>query len=146
MTKLDRLRWLLANTKVEEDIPAIAELIRAEELREAKAFMESRDLTEALLHELQERDDLIAAMSAQFEALRADRLTSDVFTRVADWLKDPQRKPASTAFTSGIERQIAYALELDVLPHVKRMEIRVAKAERLLTDAQSLCNTSGNPW
>jgi hypothetical protein len=46
MTKLDRLRWLLANTKVEEDIPAIAELIRAEEVKEAKAFMESRDLTE----------------------------------------------------------------------------------------------------
>ncbi len=46
MTKLDRLRWLLVNTEVEEDIPAIAELIRAEELREAKAFMESRDLTE----------------------------------------------------------------------------------------------------
>jgi hypothetical protein len=45
MTKLDRLRWLLANTKVEEDIPAIIELIRAEELREVKAFMESRDLT-----------------------------------------------------------------------------------------------------
>ena len=42
MTKLDRLRWLLANTKVEEDIPAIAELVRAEELREVKAFMESR--------------------------------------------------------------------------------------------------------
>ena len=42
MTKLDRLRWLLMNTEVEEDIPAIAELVRAEELREAKAFMESR--------------------------------------------------------------------------------------------------------
>lgn len=46
MSKLDRLRWLLVNTKVEEDIPAIAELIRAEEVKEAKAFMESRDLTE----------------------------------------------------------------------------------------------------
>ena len=45
MTKLDRLRWLLVNTEVEEDIPAIAELIRAEEVKEAKAFMESRDLT-----------------------------------------------------------------------------------------------------
>lgn len=46
MTKLDRLRWLLHTTEVEEDIPAIAELIRAEELREVKAFIESRDLTE----------------------------------------------------------------------------------------------------
>ena len=46
MTKLDRLRWLLSTTEVEEDIPAIAELIRAEEDKEAKAFMESRDLTE----------------------------------------------------------------------------------------------------
>ena len=49
MTKLDRLRWLLQTTKVEEDIPAIQELIRAEELREVKAFMESRDLTEETL-------------------------------------------------------------------------------------------------
>jgi hypothetical protein len=47
MTKLDRLRWLLVNTEVEEDIPAIAELIRAEEVKEAKAFMESRNLTAA---------------------------------------------------------------------------------------------------
>ena len=46
MTKLERLRWLLANTKVEEDIPAIAELVRAEEVKEAKDFMESRGLTE----------------------------------------------------------------------------------------------------
>ena len=46
MSKLDRLRWLLSTTKVEEDIPAIAALIRAEEVKEVKAFMESRDLTE----------------------------------------------------------------------------------------------------
>ncbi len=45
MTKLDRLRWLLVNTEVEEDIPAIAELIRAEEVKEAKDFMESRNLS-----------------------------------------------------------------------------------------------------
>ena len=44
MTKLDRLRWLLQTTEVEEDIPAIIELIRAEEVKEAKDFMESRDL------------------------------------------------------------------------------------------------------
>lgn len=50
MTKLDRLRWLLQTTEIEEDIPAIAELIRAEELREAKAFMESRDLTAVTLN------------------------------------------------------------------------------------------------
>ena len=54
MSKLDRLRWLLMNTEVEEDIPAIAELVRAEELREAKAFMESRDLTEGGLPPLTE--------------------------------------------------------------------------------------------
>lgn len=50
MSKLERLRWLLVNTDVEEDIPAIAELIRAEEVKEAKAFMESRDLTAATLN------------------------------------------------------------------------------------------------
>lgn len=49
MTRLDRLRWLLANTEVEEDIPAIAELVRAEEDKEAKAFMKSRGLTEETL-------------------------------------------------------------------------------------------------
>ena len=50
MTKLERLRWLLQTTEVEEDIPAIAELIRAEEVKEAKAFMESRDLTAGTLN------------------------------------------------------------------------------------------------
>ena len=50
MTKLDRLRWLLVNTEVEEDIPAIAELIRAEEVNEAKDFMESRNLTAVTLN------------------------------------------------------------------------------------------------
>lgn len=50
MSKLERLRWLLVNTEAEEDVPAIAELIRAEELREAKAFIESRDLTAATLN------------------------------------------------------------------------------------------------
>jgi len=88
-------------------------------------------------------DKLLASvreLREQYEALLAEKLTPEVFTRVTDWLKDPQRKPAANAFTAGMERQIAFALELDVLPHVKRMEIRVAKAERLLTDAQSLCN------
>ena len=47
MTKLDRLRWLLQTTKVEEDIPAIAELIRAEEVKEADAFLKSRNLAAA---------------------------------------------------------------------------------------------------
>lgn len=50
MSKLDRLRWLLVNTEIEEDIPAIAELIRAEEVKEAKAFMGSRDLTAVMLN------------------------------------------------------------------------------------------------
>lgn len=52
MSKLERLRWLLQTTEVEEDIPAIAELIRAEELREVKAFMESRDLTNYTIQSL----------------------------------------------------------------------------------------------
>lgn len=50
MTKLDRLRWLLSNTKVEEDKPAIEELIRAEELKQAKDFMGSRNLTAVALN------------------------------------------------------------------------------------------------
>lgn len=66
----------------------------------------------------------VRELREQYEALCAEKLTPEVFTRVADWLKDPQRKPAATAFTAGMERQIAYALELDVLPHVKSMEVR----------------------
>lgn len=50
MNKLDRLYWLLATTTVEDDIPAIQELIRAEELKQAKEFMESRNLTAVQLN------------------------------------------------------------------------------------------------
>lgn len=66
-----------------------------------------------------------ARLIKENEALRKQMLTAEVFTRVVEWLKDPQRKPASTAFTAGMERQICYALELDVLPQVKSLEIRV---------------------
>jgi len=67
----------------------------------------------------------VEALTEQLEALCKDRLSSDVFTRVADWLKDPDRKPAASAFTAGMERQICYALELDVLPYVKSLEHRM---------------------
>lgn len=31
--------------------------------------------------------------------------------RIIEWVKDPKRKPANTAFTEGPERQIAYLIE-----------------------------------
>lgn len=75
----------------------------------------------------------VAELEEEVEALKQDRLTPQVFTRLAEWLKDPKHRPATDAFTHGMERQIAYALELDVIPYVKRLEKEV---ERLRDAAQ----------
>lgn len=58
------------------------------------------------------------------EKLAQEMLTPEVFIRLVEWLKNP--RPAAQVFTSGIERQIAYALEMDVLPEVKRLRSRLA--------------------
>lgn len=58
------------------------------------------------------------------EALRHARLPNEVFAKLAAWLRHNHWKPASAAFTHGMERQIAYALELDVLPEVRRLHQR----------------------
>lgn len=34
-----------------------------------------------------------------------------LFEPLRNWINDPNRKPAITAFTEGLERQIAYAIE-----------------------------------
>lgn len=37
--------------------------------------------------------------------------------RIIAWLDNPNRKPANTAFTAGLERDIAYRVELLLLSH-----------------------------
>lgn len=64
------------------------------------------------------------------EALRAELLTPNVFARLTEWLQNP--RPATSAFTAGIERQIAYALEMDVLPEVKSLRFKLEAAEKEL--------------
>jgi hypothetical protein len=74
-----------------------------------------------------------ARLVAENEALRAEILTAEVFSRVAAWLRDQQRNPSTDAFTAGMERQICYALELDVLPHVRSLEERLRRLEAVDT-------------
>lgn len=78
-----------------------------------------------------EAAEALAAADQQAEALSRELLTPQVFTRLVEWLRDP--KPATAAFTAGIERQIAYALEIDVLPEVKSLRIRL-KNEKAETE------------
>lgn len=77
--------------------------------------------------------EVVAELAQQNDALRRELLTPQVFSRLAEWLRDP--KPASAAFTAGIERQIAYALEMDVLPEVKSLQIRLSNAEKRAVQA-----------
>lgn len=67
-------------------------------------------------------------LTEEHAQLCADRITSQVFARVAAWLKDPDRKPAATAFTSGMESQIANLIEQHILPVIKRNEVRVRRS------------------
>ena len=72
--------------------------------------------------------EVVAELAQQNDALGRELLTPQVFSRLAEWLRNP--KPASAAFTAGMERQIAYALEMDVLPEVKSLRIKLANAEK----------------
>lgn len=64
---------------------------------------------------------------AENEALCRDKLTPLVFQHLLDWLREDPIRPASAAFSEGIERQIAYLLEHDVLPEVKSLRLRLSK-------------------
>ena len=75
-----------------------------------------------VLVEIKKLEETIARLDEQNTALRAEMLTPEVFTRVVEWLRSSPQKPASGAFTASMERQIAYALEMDVLPEVKRLQ------------------------
>lgn len=72
---------------------------------------------------VKERDQL----RVQNDALARELLTPDVFQRLLDWLRETPPRPATAAFTAGIERQIAYALEMDVLPEVKRLQALLSR-------------------
>lgn len=86
----------------------------------------------------------ISRLRKENEALRAELLTPDVFSRLAEWLKAP--RSATAAFTAGIERQIAYALEMDVLPEVKSLRIKLERAEKTIETmrrGEFICNRCG---
>lgn len=72
----------------------------------------------------------LATVTDQRDALVREMLTPEVFQRLVDWLHEDPIRPAVIAFTAGIERQIAYALEIDVLPEVKRLRIQVENLKR----------------
>jgi len=72
----------------------------------------------------------VAELKSQVAGLSAELLTPQVFMRLSEWLSAPSPKEARHAFTAGIERQIAYALEMDVLPVIRQKNIRLANAER----------------
>lgn len=74
---------------------------------------------------VKQRDTAIA----ERDALSREMLTPTVFQRLLDWLREPKVRPASLAFTAGLERQIAYGLEMDVLPELHSLRIKVASLE-----------------
>ncbi len=57
----------------------------------------------------------------EYQALQSEMLTPEVFIRVSRWLQESPPRSASAAFTAGIERQIAYLLEMHVLPEYHRV-------------------------
>lgn len=66
---------------------------------------------------------------AERDALSREMLTPAVFQRLLAWLREPKVRPASLAFTAGLERQIAYGLEMDVLPELRSLRIKVSSLE-----------------
>ncbi|MGE5510335.1 MAG: hypothetical protein ACM31O_03675 [Bacteroidota bacterium] len=68
----------------------------------------------------------IAALEQELALLRGELLTPRVLMRLVAWLRSDPIKPAHFAFTAGIERQIAYALEVDIVPLIKEARDIVA--------------------
>ncbi len=79
-----------------------------------------------VLDEIRKLEKAIDRLDKQNTALRAEMLMPEVFLRLTEWLSSSPQKSASGAFTAGIERQIAYALEMDVLPEIKRLQHQLA--------------------
>lgn len=86
----------------------------------------------------------LAELIAERDRLAKELLTPQVFSRLVEWLREPSPRPAVNAFTAGIERQIAYALEMDVLPEVKRLRHRAKlDAERIESLETTLIQVRG---
>jgi len=83
-----------------------------------KALLEHAELACGVLAEE------ITRVCAENEALRREMLTPEVFQRIVEWLQQDPIRPASSAFTANLERQIAYALEMDVVPMLKQARLR----------------------
>jgi len=83
---------------------------------QAKRVSIAYDQCEASLADANAR---IVELTGAFDGLAREMLSPDVFQRLIDWLRTDPIKSAALAFTSGIERQIAYALEDEVVPLVK---------------------------
>ena len=60
---------------------------------------------------------------AQIEQLTVGKLSSSLFLQLSDWLDETPIRRAVEAFPAGLARQIAYALELAVLPEVRRLRL-----------------------
>lgn len=63
-----------------------------------------------------ENDLELLRLREERDKLAMELLTPEVFSRLVEWLREPSPRPVVYAFTAGIARQIAYALEMDVLP------------------------------
>ena len=96
--------------------------------------------SEYLIDQLAQTQTRMGELMDENEFLRKDRLTNEVFAALAAWLRHSPHKPAATAFTAGLTRQIAYALELDVLPEVKQLRQR----EQALLETISQLIHAGN--
>lgn len=79
-------------------------------------------------------NERIGELTAQNEYLSREMLTPDVFMRLIEWLREYPIKPASLAFTAGIARQVAYALEDEVVPMIK--SARMAKERVIFRGSQ----------
>lgn len=89
-------------------------------------------------------EEELARVREERDKLAQELLTPEVFSRLVDWLRDPSSRAAAAAFTAGIERQIAYALEMDVLPEVKRLRHRAKlDAERIESLETTLIQVRG---
>lgn len=86
-----------------------------------KALLEHAELACGVLAEE------ITRVRAENEALRREMLTPEVFQRIVEWLQQDPICPASSAFTASLERQIAYALEMDVVPMLKSARLHTRR-------------------
>ena len=75
--------------------------------------------------EMKEMEDLIK----ERDQIAQELLTPEVFVRLLEWLREPEPRSAAVAFTAGIERQIAYLLEMDILPEIRRLRTAAKRYE-----------------